>query len=143
MIKGYFNEDGIYTVEGTPKGAAEQERYQRMKSREGKTELQIAMEAAKITKWKRTQPVTTAGKAFQAAGLPWLEEDFKAEAEEKGIDVTDIPDYNPTMAPLDHAQKMKRDLNRVTGNIKELTQGQKRQLWNALQDSGFDPSQED
>lgn len=143
MIKGYFNEDGIYTIEGTPKTQVEHIQYSRMKQREGKTQMQLACEASMISGCSRTQPVTRAGKAAKAAGLPWLEEDFKAEAQEKGVDVHDLPDYDPTMKPLERNEKIQRDLNRTISNMGELSQGQKRNLWNALEKSGFNPSQSD
>lgn len=143
MINGYYNEDGIYTIEGTHEGFEEQLRYKRMKEKEGKTLEQVIFENTGVDVYKRTQPVTATGKALKVAGLPWLEEDFKAEAEEKGISVHDIPGYDSTMQPIDHANELQRNLNRVTGRMSELTQAQKRKLWNALADSGFNPSQED
>lgn len=147
---GYFDQDtGLYVpddnpkdIYGTPLTGDQKSRVRsREESRRGKTREQIAREIAGTRPVRRKAPKTKRGIALKELGSEWVEEDFKAEAEEKGCSVFDLPGYSEATKATNSERRAAGTLERFGDDVGKMTPRQKAQAYQMLVGSGFEPGQ--
>lgn len=145
---GHFDQTtGIYIPDdsptdryGTPLTGNQRNRVlAREEKRRGKTREQIAREVAGTRPVRRKAPVTKRGEALKAIGKEWVEEDFKAEANEKGCSVFDLPGYSELSAAQNAKEKAAGTLERFGDDVGSMTHQQKAEAFRMLVNSGFSP----
>ncbi len=104
----------------------------------GMTDEQKAAMAAGV-ETTRTEPVTLEGKALMACGLPWLEEDFKAEAKQKGVDVAELDGYGASMSMLRGRRRRTDAVGTAVEAVRAMRHEEMTKVYQAMLDKGFNP----
>ena len=104
----------------------------------GMTDEQKAAMAAGV-ETTRTEPVTKTGKALMACGLPWLEEDFKAEAEQKGVDVSKLDGYGASMSMLRGQRRRADAVGTAMEAVRAMRHEEMTKVYQAMLNKGFNP----
>lgn len=104
----------------------------------GMTDEQKAAMAAGV-ETTRTEPVTKTGKALMACELPWLEEDFKAEAEQKGVDVSKLDGYGASMSMLRGQRRRADAVGTAMEAVRAMRHEEMTKVYQAMLNKGFNP----
>lgn len=116
---------------------------QRREKRERMASMSDAQKAAMAAgvEATRTEPVTDEGKALKACGLAWLEADFEAEAEQRGVPVEQVEGYAPSMAEARAASERADSVRSATEAVSAMRHEDMEKVYRAMLDHGFDPSE--
>lgn len=115
-----------------------QQRREKRERMASMTEEQKAAEAAGV-EVTRMKPVTERGKALAACGLPWVEADFEAEAEEKGVNPSELSAYAATMAAVEAERAPREAVAAAVEAVGRMRHEDMAKVLQAMVARGFDP----
>lgn len=115
-----------------------QQRREKRERMASMTDEQKAAEAAGV-EVTRTRPVTKRGRALEACGLPWIEADYAAEAEEKGVSPSELGAYAATMAALKAERAPREALAATVEAVGRMRHEDMAKVYQAMTSRGFNP----
>ena len=119
-----------------------QQRREKRERMASMTEEQKAAEAAGV-EVTRKKPVTKRGKALAACGLPWIEADFEAEAEEKGVNPSELSAYAATMAAVEAERAPRETVTAAVEAVGRMRHEDMAKVYQSMIARGFNPHSQD